>query len=90
MEVFADDPADFTLDGVMDKIKRSSGANYDLGSNSKGYSSSVTNIKTSAAAAYKTAEKETTIGAVQYSKGPLGGATPCDLSGRRTVLFTHF
>ncbi|EKX31180.1 hypothetical protein GUITHDRAFT_156656, partial [Guillardia theta CCMP2712] len=58
---FADDPEDMTEELVMDKIKKSSGANYDLGSNAKGYQSQAGDIKASAKSAYLTKEKETNI-----------------------------
>jgi len=37
------DPEDMTEEEVMAKVKKSSGANYDLGSNAKGYESKAGN-----------------------------------------------
>ncbi len=58
------------------------GANYDLGSNSKGYSSKAGELKAQAASAYKAKEKEGNAQAVVYCDAPLPTTTPCDLSGR--------
>mmetsp|Transcript_6648 Transcript_6648/g.10517 ORF Transcript_6648/g.10517 Transcript_6648/m.10517 type:complete len:157 (-) Transcript_6648:987-1457(-) len=82
---FGEGAEDMTEELVMDKIKKSSGANYDLGSNAAGYKTKAGDIKNSAASTYKTKEKETNIGPVVFHEGPLARATPCDLSGRPTV-----
>ena len=83
---FADDPTDMTEDEVMTKIKKSSGANYDLGSNSKGYESKAGEIKNQSKTMYLAKEKETNITKpVVFFEGALSKTTPCDLSGRPTV-----
>lgn len=82
---FADGPEDMTEEQVMDKVTKSSGANYDLGSNAAGYASKAGDIKNSAAATYKAREKEGNVTNVVFHEGPLANSTPCDLSGRPTV-----
>ena len=66
------------------------GADYDMGSNSRGkqanYVSQQSDIKAKAKAAYQAAEKETTIGGVVFDQGPLTkGITACDLGGRAST-----
>lgn len=83
---FTDDPDDMTEEEVMAKVKKSSGANYDLGSNAKGYQSKAGEIKNSSKSMYLAKEKETNITKpVVFFEGALAKSTPCDLSGRPTV-----
>lgn len=83
---FADDPQDLNEAEVMDKVKKSSGANYDLGSNAKGYESKAGEIKSQSKSMYLEKEKETNITKpVVFFEGALAKTTPCDLSGRPTV-----
>mmetsp|Transcript_47633 Transcript_47633/g.113403 ORF Transcript_47633/g.113403 Transcript_47633/m.113403 type:complete len:221 (-) Transcript_47633:21-683(-) len=82
---FADGPSDLLEEDVMEKITKSAGANYDLGSNSKGYESKIGEIKLSAGDAYRKTEKEGDGKAVVYFESALANSTPCDLSGRPTV-----
>mmetsp|Transcript_2383 Transcript_2383/g.6415 ORF Transcript_2383/g.6415 Transcript_2383/m.6415 type:complete len:100 (-) Transcript_2383:125-424(-) len=70
----------------MDKVKKSAGANYDLGSNSKGYETRAGDIKAAASTTYKTKEKETGLSKpIVFNDSALPRTTPCDLSGRPTV-----
>eukprot|EP00281_Chroomonas_sp_CCMP1168_P029716 CAMPEP_0206253832 /NCGR_PEP_ID=MMETSP0047_2-20121206/23364_1 /ASSEMBLY_ACC=CAM_ASM_000192 /TAXON_ID=195065 /ORGANISM="Chroomonas mesostigmatica_cf, Strain CCMP1168" /LENGTH=208 /DNA_ID=CAMNT_0053680071 /DNA_START=43 /DNA_END=666 /DNA_ORIENTATION=+ len=82
---FADGPSELTEELVMEKITKSAGANYDLGSNAKGYESKAGDIKASAASAYKRTEKLGNTAPVSYCDTALPSMTPCDLSGRPTV-----
>mmetsp|Transcript_811 Transcript_811/g.986 ORF Transcript_811/g.986 Transcript_811/m.986 type:complete len:228 (+) Transcript_811:110-793(+) len=83
---FTDDPEDMTEEEVMAKVKKSSGANYDLGSNAKGYESKAGEIKNTSKSMYLEKEKETNITKpVVFFEGALAHSTPCDLSGRPTV-----
>mmetsp|Transcript_23211 Transcript_23211/g.47375 ORF Transcript_23211/g.47375 Transcript_23211/m.47375 type:complete len:234 (+) Transcript_23211:145-846(+) len=82
---FADGPEDMTEAEVMEKVTKSSGANYDLGSNAAGYTSKAGDIKNTAASTYKAREKEGNVTNVIFHEGPLAKSTPCDLSGRPTV-----
>lgn len=94
-ELTADDKDSITFDILRTKIKSAMGADYDMGSNSResggkgkaaGYTSQQSDIKAKAKAAYQSAEKETTIGAVVFDAGPLTqGITACDLGGRSTT-----
>lgn len=83
---FADGPDDLKEEEVMNKVNKSAGANYDLGSNSKGYDSKAGDIKAAAASTYKTKEKETGLTKpIVFCDTALPKSTPCDLSGRPTV-----
>lgn len=58
VDIQADDTDECSEAVIRDKLKKASGANYDLGSNAGGdYSSNAGNIKNSAANNYKTLEK---------------------------------
>lgn len=85
VEVFAEDLSECTPEVIKDKVVKSSGANYDLGSNAAGYETKGGDIKASAAAAYQQREKEQTIAAPIYETSALAATTPCDLAGRPMV-----
>ena len=64
-----DDKDDLTEEVIRDKLKKASGANYDLGSNAGGtYKSQAGGIQASARANYQTLEKESNIGPVVFDK----------------------
>eukprot|EP00732_Lithocolla_globosa_P004039 Lithocolla_globosa_v1_NODE_3495_length_1656_cov_279.743285.p1 type:complete len:229 gc:universal NODE_3495_length_1656_cov_279.743285:732-46(-) len=78
---------------VEDTLKKAGGANYDLGSTRSGITAE--NKTTGGASEYKkktkeffeNKEKESTIGNVEYFKGPASkGLTPQDLSGRAMTV----
>lgn len=85
VQVSSDDRDDFSATAIADKIKKASGANYDLGSNASGYETKGGAIGAEAAAKYKALEKETTIAPVQYEKFARPKETPMDLAGRPMV-----
>mmetsp|Transcript_10300 Transcript_10300/g.23851 ORF Transcript_10300/g.23851 Transcript_10300/m.23851 type:complete len:221 (-) Transcript_10300:60-722(-) len=80
-----DDPEDLTEENIKDRLAKASGANYDLGSNAAGYESKAGDIKAKASSNYKTLEKETNIGPVQYESFERPKETPVDLGGRPMV-----
>jgi len=93
LELHADDRDQIGYALIKKTLKAGMGADYDLGSNSrgtdgvqKGYDSQAKAQQEAAKAAYKQKEKGTTIGAVVFDAGPLSKEmTPCDISGRPTV-----
>jgi hypothetical protein len=89
VDIQADDKADLTEANITAKLKKASGANYDLGSNAGGaYESNAKSIGASAAAKYRELEKTSNIGPVVFDKGPAKPkdyVTPIDLGGRPTV-----
>ena len=83
-----DDKDDLTEESLRERLKKASGANYDLGSNAGGaYESKAGSIREGAAARYKTLEKESNIGPVIFDKYKKDRAavTPMDLGGRAMV-----
>ena len=89
VDIQADDKADLTEANITAKLKKASGANYDLGSNAGGaYESNAKSIGASAAAKYRELEKTSNIGPVVFDKGPAKPkdyVTPVDLGGRPMV-----
>ena len=82
-----DDRDDISESALTDKLKKASGANYDLGSNAGGgYKTQAGGIQANARARYQQLEKASNIGPVVFDKGPLReGVTPMDLGGRAMV-----
>lgn len=80
-----DDVDDLDDAAIKDKLLKAAGANYDLGSNSAGYSTNAGSIKAHAANNYKTLEKESNIGPIIFNDKPLPKETPVDLAGRPMV-----
>jgi len=89
VDIQTDDKSDVTEDAITAKLKKASGANYDLGSNAGGqYESKAGDIGKSAAAKYKALEKQSNIGPVVFDKGPAKPkdyVSPMDLGGRPMV-----
>ena len=89
VDIQADDKADISEEVITGKLKKASGANYDLGSNAGGaYESNAKSIGASAAAKYRELEKTSNIGPVVFDKGPAKPkdyVTPVDLGGRPMV-----
>jgi hypothetical protein len=89
VSVQADDLDDITEEKLVDKLKKASGANYDLGSNASGYETKAGNIGKSAAAKYKALEKESNIGPVVFNAKShvvdKNNVTAMDLGGRPMV-----
>ena len=89
VDIQADDKADISEEVITGKLKKASGANYDLGSNAGGaYESNAKGIGASAAAKYRELEKTSNIGPVIFDKGPAKPkdyVTPVDLGGRPMV-----
>jgi len=88
VDIQSDDKADMTEEAITTKLKKASGANYDLGSNAGGaYQSNAGDIRAKAAANYKTLEKESNIGPVVFEKyaKPKDYVSPMDLGGRPMV-----
>jgi len=89
VEIQTDDKDDISEDTITTKLKKASGANYDLGSNAGGsYESKGASIGKSAAAFYKEKEKEGNMGPIVFDKGPAKPkdyVTPVDLGGRPMV-----
>eukprot|EP00966_Prymnesium_polylepis_P244470 5654591-Prymnesium_polylepis.1 len=76
VDIQTDDKDDLTETVIREKLKKASGANYDLGSNAGGtYQSKAGDIGKSAAAKYKELEKSTNIGPV---RPPAAGARARD------------
>ena len=92
IEMTGEDREELTLAIIKDKLKRSAGADYDLGSNSrdaagndsaKGYDSKAGEIQRQAKANYQAAEKVGNVGGATYGKIVKGQKmTACDLGGR--------
>merc|ERR1719198_333642 len=83
-----DDKDDLSEASLTEKLKKASGANYDLGSNAGGnYTSKAGDIQAKARNNYKTLEKETNIGPVVFEKyeKPKDYVTAMDLGGRPMV-----
>eukprot|EP00003_Mantamonas_plastica_P025982 TRINITY_DN518_c1_g2_i1.p1 TRINITY_DN518_c1_g2~~TRINITY_DN518_c1_g2_i1.p1 ORF type:complete len:268 (+),score=108.81 TRINITY_DN518_c1_g2_i1:614-1417(+) len=85
VEVRADDLDDLAEDKLRKLLKKAGGADYDTGSNAKGYESQAGDIKKRALSSYGEKEKTGNIGPVIYDDKPLADTTPCDLSGRPMV-----
>ena len=87
IDLQADDKADISEEVIVERLKKASGANYDLGSNASGYSSQAADIGKAAAAKYKALEKETNIGPIIFEKfdKPKDYVTPMELGGRPMV-----
>lgn len=88
VDLQTDEKSDLTEEEITTKLKKASGANYDLGSNAGGnYESKAGDIGRSAAAKYKELEKQTNIGPVVFEKHskPKDYVTPVDLGGRPMV-----
>jgi len=89
VEIQTDDKEDISQEAITTKLKKASGANYDLGSNAGGdYKSAAGDIGKSAAAKYRALEKESNIGPVVFNTGPAPPrdyVTPVDLGGRPMV-----
>jgi len=86
VDIQTDDKDDLTEAVIREKLKKASGANYDLGSNAGGsYQSKAGDIGKSAAAKYKELEKDSNIGPVQFEKFARPKETPMDLGGRPMV-----
>jgi hypothetical protein len=62
-----DEKEELSEASITEKLKKASGANYDLGSNASGYESKAGDIGKSAAAKYKALEKESNIGPVVFN-----------------------
>ena len=86
VDIQTDDKSEISEAAITDRLKKASGANYDLGSNAGGaYESNAAGIGKSAAAKYKELEKQSNIGPVVFDKGPAKPkdyVTPVDLGGR--------
>ena len=81
VDIQTDDKTDLSEDSITTRLKKASGANYDLGSNAGGaYESKAGDIGKSAAARYRELEKQSNIGPVVFDKGP---AKPKDYVRRR-------
>jgi len=91
LQINADgDRDEFTQEEVASKVKKASGANYDLGSNTGDdgdatYATQAGAIGKAAADTYKQLEKETTIAPVKYETFARPKETPMDLAGRPMV-----
>ena len=89
VDIQTDDKTDLSEDSITTRLKKASGANYDLGSNAGGaYESKAGDIGKSAAARYRELEKQSNIGPVVFDKGPAKPkdyVTPVDLGGRPMV-----
>ena len=88
VDVQTDDKDDLTEAALTEKLKKASGANYDLGSNAGGkYESKAGDIQASARNNYKTLEKDSNIGPVVFDKykKDKNAVTPMDLGGRAMV-----
>ena len=71
MDIQTDEKSELTEEAITTKLKKASGANYDLGSNAGGqYDSKAGDIGKSAAAKYRELEKLSNIGPVVFDKGP--------------------
>ena len=69
VDIQTDDKDEISEQTITDKLKKASGANYDLGSNAGGtYQSKAGEIGKSAAAKYKELEKGSNIGPVIFDK----------------------
>ena len=77
-----------SLENELDNLlKKAGGANYDLGSVGVGSSEGAASYKKATKEFFENKERETTIKAVVYDKGPLKeGITECDLSGRAMTI----
>ena len=89
IDIQTDDKDELSEAAITAKLKKASGANYDLGSNAGGaYESKAGDIGKSAAARYKELEKVSNIGPVIFDTGPAKPkdyVTPVDLGGRPMV-----
>lgn len=87
IDLQADDKADLSVEVIVERLKKASRANYDLGSNASGYSSQAADIGKTAAEKYKALEKETNIGPITFEKfdKPKDYVTPMELGGRPMV-----
>ena len=88
VDISTDDRDDMTEEVITQKLKKASGANYDLGSNAGGqYESKAGGIQASARDRYKALEKESNIGPVVFDKykKDKNAVTPMDLGGRAMV-----
>jgi len=85
VDIQTDDKDEVTEEIIRDKLKKASGANYDLGSNAEGYTSEAGAIQAASKNNYKTLEKDSNIGPVQFEKFARPKETPMDLSGRPMV-----
>lgn len=82
----SDDIDEVTDDIIREKLKKASGANYDLGSNAGGsYQSQAGGLQAQARSLYKNLEKDSDIGPVQFEKFARPKETPMDLGGRPMV-----
>lgn len=78
IEFFADGLDEADESEVMLKIRKSQGADYDLGSNATGYSTNAGDIKAAAKGSYSEKEKETNIGPVVFEKGNILAVLRCE------------
>mmetsp|Transcript_17249 Transcript_17249/g.56585 ORF Transcript_17249/g.56585 Transcript_17249/m.56585 type:complete len:225 (-) Transcript_17249:144-818(-) len=86
VDIQADDKDDISEEVIREKLKKASGANYDLGSNAGGnYESKAGEIQAAGRNNYKTLEKESNIGPVVFETRALPKETPIDLGGRPMV-----
>ena len=86
VDMQVDDMDDLTEDIIREKLKKASGANYDLGSNAGGkYESNAKAIQQGAKGNYGALEKEGNIGPVKYETFARPKETPVDFAGRPMV-----
>mmetsp|Transcript_18932 Transcript_18932/g.59257 ORF Transcript_18932/g.59257 Transcript_18932/m.59257 type:complete len:225 (-) Transcript_18932:126-800(-) len=86
VDIQADDKDDISEEVIREKLKKASGANYDLGSNAGGnYESKAGEIQAAGRNNYMTLEKESNIGPVVFETRALPKETPIDLGGRPMV-----
>lgn len=86
---FAEGLDDMDENEIRQKIKKSGGADYDLGSNSKGYESKAGAIQQTAKSSYKEKEKDTNIGPVVFETSAIPNTTACDLGGQEDGCSSH-
>ena len=74
-----------SLEIIKKKLKVAGGADYDTGSNAKGYKSNAGTIRKKSLAAYQKIEKGGTIDTPVFETSALPQSTPVDLGGRATT-----
>ena len=85
IEVMADTQEECTMDILKKKCKLAGGADYDTGSNAKGYKSNGGSIRKKGLASYRKKEAGGNIQKVVYVTSALPASTPVDLGGRPMV-----
>merc|ERR1740117_2199762 len=85
IEVAADNQEECTMEIFQKKCKLAGGADYDTGSNAKGYKSAGGSIRKKGLASYRKKESGGNIQKVVYITSALPASTPVDLGGRPMV-----